>query len=112
MAEKRVLVQWIGHSDLRALAAASSASRAKKILEAIRSGPSEPDDLGPTKTLLSQQNFDEVRLLTNYNTETNKWFAAWAGHRDNTPFVALRLVDADRLVHLGLAPEAVAYRRD
>lgn len=79
MAKKRVLVQWIGHSDLRALAAASSASRSKKILEAIRSGPSESGDLGPTKTLLNLQKFDEVRLLTNYTPEINKWFASWAG---------------------------------
>lgn len=79
MAKRRVLVQWLGHSDLRALAAASSASRAKKILESIRSSPSEPGDLGPTKTLLSQQKFDEVLLLTNYTPEINKWFASWVG---------------------------------
>lgn len=79
MAAKRILVQWIGHSDLRALAAASSAPRSIKILEAIRSGPSDSGDLGPTKTLLDQQEFDEVRLLTNYSPEINKWFAAWVG---------------------------------
>lgn len=47
MAAKRILIQWIGHSDLRALAAASPASWAKKILAEIQSKPSEAGDLVP-----------------------------------------------------------------
>ena len=36
-------------------------------------------DLGPTKTLLTTQKFDEVRLLSNYSAEWGKWFVAWLG---------------------------------
>lgn len=81
MGKKRILVQWIGHSDLRALAAASTAPRARRILDTIGSSPGEPGDLGPTKTLLGQQAFDQIRLLTNYAPEINKWFQAWAGKK-------------------------------
>jgi DNA-binding NtrC family response regulator len=76
---KKVLVQWIGHSDLRSLAAHSSDSRSTKIMDMARGRLPSKDDLGPTKTLLSTQEFDSVRLLSNYSPEFNKWFASWAG---------------------------------
>ena len=77
MAKRKVLVQWIGHSDLRALAASLSATRQKKILDVIKGEVAREGDLGPTKTLLSAQTFDEVRLLSNYPKEWNKWFQSW-----------------------------------
>jgi len=33
--------------------------------------------LGPTKTLLQSQSFDEVRLLSTYDRQWNKWFQEW-----------------------------------
>lgn len=77
MIKRKVLVQWIGHSDLRALAASLPAVKQKKILDVIKGEASGDGDLGPTKTLLSAQQFDEVRLLSNYDTDWNKWFQAW-----------------------------------
>jgi DNA-binding NtrC family response regulator len=79
MTRRKILIQWIGHSDLRSLAANSSASRCKKIMDFVRGKTPGKDDLGPTKTLLNTQSFDEVRLLTNYPKEFNKWLAAWLG---------------------------------
>lgn len=79
MPRKKVLVQWIGHSDLRALAGNSSATRSEKILSLIGGPQPKAGDNGPTKTLLNTQKFDEVRLLTNYPSEFNNWFAKWLG---------------------------------
>ena len=79
MAKRRVLVQWIGHSDLRGLAGSLSASRAKKILDRIKPDPASEGNVGPTKTLLTAQKFDAIRLLSNYDSEWNGWFQSWVG---------------------------------
>ena len=79
MPRDKVLFQWIGHSDLRSLAANSTDARQKKIMDVIRGRLPDKDDLGPTKTLLSTQSFSKVKLLTNYPKEFNKWFATWVG---------------------------------
>jgi DNA-binding NtrC family response regulator len=79
MPRQKVLVQWIGHSDLRALAGDSQQARSKKIMADIGGTPSKPGDRGPTRTLLDTQQFDSIRLLTNYRKDFNKWFAAWLG---------------------------------
>lgn len=79
MAKRKVLVQWIGHSDLRALAATLSAAKRKEVLERIGGEPPRGGDLGPTKTLLRGQKFDEIRLLSNYDPAWNRWFQAWLG---------------------------------
>ncbi len=79
MPRKKVLVQWIGHSDLRSLAANSSQTRCEKLMAALAGKLPKKEDLGPTKTLITTQKFDEVRLLTNYASEFNSWFAKWLG---------------------------------
>jgi len=67
MPRKKVLVQWIGHSDLRSLAANSSKTRCEKLMAGLSGKLPVESDLGPTKTLIKTQEFDEVRLLTNYS---------------------------------------------
>lgn len=79
MAKRKVLVQWIGHSDLRALAATLSTARRKQLLDRIGGEPPKGDDQGPTKTLITTQTFDEIRLLSNYDSSWNRWFQAWLG---------------------------------
>ena len=79
MPRQKVLVQWIGHSDLRALAADSPQARSNKIMAEIGGALPRAGDRGPTKTLLDTQHFDSIRLLTNYRREFNKWFATWLG---------------------------------
>ena len=76
---KRILLQWIGHTDLRCLAADSSSARQKKIQEVAYGNLPPKGALGPTKTLLTQQKFDEVRILTNYSDELIKWYDKWLG---------------------------------
>lgn len=89
MSRKKILVQWIGHSDLRALAANSPKAQCDKIMAEVRGQLPQQDDLGPTKTLLSTQQFDEVRLLSNYPKDFNKWFASWLGGKPQMVEVAL-----------------------
>jgi DNA-binding NtrC family response regulator len=79
MSRKKILVQWIGHSDLRALAANSSHARCEKLMSTLGGKLPEKSDLGPTRTLIETQQFDEIRLLTNYSPEFNAWFAKWLG---------------------------------
>ncbi len=79
MARKKVLVQWIGHSDLRAMAASLPPAKQKAVLDSIKGSPSPGGDNGPTKTLLSLKGFDDVYLLSNYNNDWNKWFQGWLG---------------------------------
>jgi hypothetical protein len=79
MPRTKTLIQWIGHSDLRALAAGSSKAKSEKIMAEVRGLLPESGNVGPTKTLVTTQSFDEVRLLSNYSPDINKWFAAWVG---------------------------------
>lgn len=40
-------------------------AKRKKILDHIEEAPGAEEDLGPTKTLITTQKFNEVRLLSN-----------------------------------------------
>ena len=84
MKSRTVLVQWIGHSDLRAMAATLPDTKRKQVLDRIRGEASDSSDLGPTKTLLTTQQFDEVRLLSNYPQAWNQWYQAWLGMKSAT----------------------------
>lgn len=79
MASKRIIVQWIGHSDLRAMAASLPAAQRDEIMEQIKGERPKEGDLGPIKTLLSTQQFNEVRLLSNYPATWNKKYVSWLG---------------------------------
>ncbi|WP_164104424.1 sigma-54 interaction domain-containing protein [Candidatus Laterigemmans baculatus] len=79
MTRRRVLIQWIGHSDLKALAATLPADRRRKVLECTGGDAGTQTDQGPTKCLLSEVSFDRVLLLSNYPPAINRWFAEWVG---------------------------------
>jgi DNA-binding NtrC family response regulator len=79
MGKKRVLLQWIGHSDLRAMAVSLPAAQRDEIMEQVKGERPKVGDLGPIKTLLSTQQFDEVRLLSNYPANWNKKYVVWLG---------------------------------
>jgi DNA-binding NtrC family response regulator len=90
MAKKRVLVQWIGHSDLRAMAASLPAAQRDEILQHVKGAVPKEGDIGPIKTLLNTQEFDEVRLLSNYPAAWNKKFVAWLGVKAELVAVELK----------------------
>ncbi len=84
MKTRTVLLQWIGHSDLRAMAATLPDVKRRQLLDRIGGDASAMGDNGPTKTLLTTQEFDEIRLLSNYPKEWNKWYLAWLGMKSAT----------------------------
>lgn len=89
MPKRTVLVQWIGHSDLRAMAAALPTAQRDDIMAHVKGERAKDGDLGPIKTLLTTQTFDEVRLLSNYPANWNKRYVAWLGTQ--TDIVAVEL---------------------
>ncbi len=89
MAKRKVLLQWIGHSDLRAMAASLTATRREALMAKLGGVLPKDGDFGPTKTLLTTQTFDEVRLLSNYPAEWAKWFLAWLSVKAELVQVAL-----------------------
>ena len=79
MTGKRFLVQWIGHSDLRAMSESLPPAQRDEIMQVVKGERPKQGDLGPVKTLLSTQQFDEVRLLSNYPSAWNRKYVAWLG---------------------------------
>lgn len=79
MAKRRVLVQWIGHSDLRAMVPTLPRALQDEIMKFVKGEPAKDGDAGPIKSLLATQPFDEVRLLSNYPAAWNRKFVAWLG---------------------------------
>ncbi len=77
MGKRRVLIQWIGHSDLRAMAASLPAAQRDEIMDQLKGERAREGDLGPIKTLISTQQFDEVRLLSTYPAAWHKKYVAW-----------------------------------
>lgn len=75
----QILVQWIGHSDLRAMACDLPSERQQQVLSRVGGDPAQFGDHGPTKTLLQAHSFGEIRLLSNYPREFNQWFQDWVG---------------------------------
>jgi len=73
------------------MAASLPPAKQKPILDSIKGAPPTAGDNGPTKTLLSLQSFDDVYLLSNYDTDWNKWFQQWLGTR--TTVVPVKLDD-------------------
>ena len=79
IAHRRVLTSWIGQTDLRALAADLPPDKARRVLEAIK-GPDQAKVVdGPIRTLLRQQAFDEIHLLSNYDVWASREYVKWLG---------------------------------
>lgn len=90
MPRHKVLTQWIGHSDLRAMAASLPPAQRDEIMGHVKGEAPKEGDLGPIKTLLSTQEFAEVRLLSNYPVAWNKKFVAWLGAKAEVVAVDLK----------------------
>ena len=77
--KKRVLVSWVGHADIRSMAADQPKSQQQKILDMIRAESVLKDGSGPIKTLLEAESFDQIHLLSNYPSYIGTRFKSWAG---------------------------------
>ncbi len=73
---RRILVSWIGHTDLRAFAR-EDASADRSAIEKIAGVRVGETGSGPVKALIDVETFDEVHLLSDYPPEITKPFAKW-----------------------------------
>jgi DNA-binding NtrC family response regulator len=78
MASRRVLVSWIGHTDLMAMADALGEA-GKELLIAAKITGKYGEKPGPVKTAVSFGQFDEIHLLSNYAEIVHEPFIAWLG---------------------------------
>ena len=78
MGTKRLLVAWIGHNDLLGLAADLPIARQKAVLQQInRTLPANKQN-GPIRTLVQQEPFDEIHLLSNgHDPSITKAYVKW-----------------------------------
>ncbi len=89
MPETRVLACWIGHNDMRAMAATLPSPHQEDILRSLGGPTPVAGELGPIKSLLQQERFDEIRLLSNYPPTWEEQFADWLGGAVSVHHVAL-----------------------
>jgi DNA-binding NtrC family response regulator len=80
MPTRRILFSWIGHTDLKAMAASLSESDQREVLKGVNPTTSIHGQPGPLKCLLDAERFDEVHLLSNYTTVQNRHYLKWLGN--------------------------------
>jgi sigma54-dependent transcription regulator len=84
----RVLVSWIGNTDLRVMAGSLAESLRKEILARLKGGgPLEGS--GPLKTLLDLEKFNEIHLLSDHPAAWVAAYIKWLGHKVTLHSVAL-----------------------
>ncbi len=84
MPRKRLLVSWIGHADLTAMANERPEAERQSILSALGVRPNPSLRNGPIRTLVEAERFDEIHLLSNYPPFLANWFATWLPSRPAT----------------------------
>jgi len=99
MNKRRVLVAWIGHSDLKAMAASWKNSAGAAILAELGGAQPTAREIGPIKALVDAEPFDEIRLLSDFRPAWNKANAQLSGF-------AARI----RAVPEGASSKAIAHR--
>ncbi|MCK5805824.1 MAG: sigma 54-interacting transcriptional regulator, partial [Lentisphaeria bacterium] len=72
-----ILITWMGHTDLRALAVCSDEQAQDEIADAIGSLDPVPKGTGPVRSLLREHSFDRVVILSNYPERVTRRFLEW-----------------------------------
>jgi len=86
---QRVLVSWIGHADLLAMAD-DLGDAGKELLSAAKITGKYGEKPGPVKTAVASGQFEEVHLLSNYPDIVHKPFSKWLGGRPTIHPVELK----------------------
>jgi DNA-binding NtrC family response regulator len=79
MRPRRILVSWIGYTDFRALAATLGPEQQAAVLKGLNPPTLLVGQAGPLKSLLDQERFDEVHLLTDHGRARERLYAMWIG---------------------------------
>lgn len=76
---RRVLLSWIGYADFRALAATLPPDQQGEVLKGLNPPTPMVGQAGPLKSLLDQEQFDEVHLLSSHTGIRNRLYIRWIG---------------------------------
>ncbi len=79
MSKNRILYSWIGHNDLLGMAGDAPPDQQSRILGALKIDRKVVKQDGPIKSLLNQEAFDEIHLLSNYPKWLSGMFSEWLG---------------------------------
>jgi len=79
MKTQRVLVSWIGHTDIRAMGLSLPKDKQTKLSAVVGPLDKVKDDSGPVRTLLNNEDFDQIHLLSNYQAWINREYKKWLG---------------------------------
>ena len=78
--KRRILVSWIGHTDLLAMARTATAKLRKEVAEFVGKDWNV-EGSGPVKGLVSGEEFKEIHLISSCPSSINKAFAKWLGQK-------------------------------
>ena len=84
-----ILLAWIGHTDLRAMAAEQSPEIQKKIRDVTSMADPLQGGMGPIRTLLEAVAFERIYLRSNYPKDTTQLFLDWLGQAAEARYIAL-----------------------
>jgi DNA-binding NtrC family response regulator len=72
-------MSWIGYADFRALAATLPPGPQAEVLRGLNPPTPLASQAGPLKSLIDQERFDEIHLLTSHRGVRNGLYARWIG---------------------------------
>jgi len=75
--ENRILASWIGHTDIRAMAACQPKATLTRLAKIAGLPRKEEHPDGPLRTLLRQRDFEQIHLLSDFPSWVNKLYSAW-----------------------------------
>jgi transcriptional regulator with PAS, ATPase and Fis domain len=79
MRTRRLLFSWIGHADLRAMAATLPPDQQEEVLRGLKPPKPLPGEAGPLRCLLDQETFDEIHLLSDHGATKDRPYLKWLG---------------------------------
>ena len=79
MRSRRLLFSWIGHADLRAMAASLPSEEQAEVLQGLNPPKPLVGQPGPLKCLLDHERFDEIHLLSDYGNLKTSLYIRWLG---------------------------------
>lgn len=85
----RILISWIGHTDLRAMAAEQPPALQEQIAQVVGVATSFQGGMGPVRTLVEAEAFDRVYLLSNYPKDITQVFLDWLGCKAEPRYIGL-----------------------
>ncbi|MBN2065013.1 MAG: sigma-54-dependent Fis family transcriptional regulator, partial [Sedimentisphaerales bacterium] len=75
----RILVSWIGHTDLKATLGDLPLGKADKIKAMFSPSVQIPKDGGPIKTLISQEKYDRIYFISSNDKAVTSIYTNWLG---------------------------------